>query len=77
MSYLEPEHRTITRCFSSPWAEAVLITQGVTGDLIPPASWGWVFFLNAPRKGLAEPSCRGSGYEEGWAMLWRWLTLAL
>lgn len=41
-SCFEPEHRTTIRCFSSPWTEAVLITQG---DRVPPAPWGWDFFL--------------------------------
>lgn len=48
-SCFEPEHRTTIRCFSSPWTEAVLITQG---DRVPPAPWGWDFFLNTAREGL-------------------------
>lgn len=73
-SCFEPEHRTTIRCFSSPWTEAVLITQG---DRVPPASWGWDFFLNTAREGLAEPSCPGRGCGEGWAVQCRWCKIAV
>ena len=67
-----------SKCFSSLWTGPVVVAQGVSwGKLVPPAAWGWFFFLNTARKELAECSCHGSGYEEGRVVPWKWLTLAL
>lgn len=78
MPVLSQSPAPLSRCFSSLWTGHVGITQGLSrGDLFPTSSLGLFFFLNTTRKELAERSCGGSGYEEGRAVPWRWLTLAL